>query len=52
MTPKRANIPVRKLPIHDKVFIVDGKYGDAYEHLVYTGSHNLSGSAKMRDLAR
>src|SRR5690606_11824073 len=27
---KKAKIPVRKMPIHDKSFIVYGKYGNAY----------------------
>jgi phosphatidylserine/phosphatidylglycerophosphate/cardiolipin synthase-like enzyme len=40
-----ANIPVRRMPIHDKVFLVYGKFGSAYQYRVYTGSHNLSGSA-------
>lgn len=42
---KGANIPVREMPIHDKVFLVYGKFGSGYQHRVYTGSHNLSGSA-------
>jgi hypothetical protein len=33
------------MPIHDKVFIVYGKYGVGYQYRVYTGSHNLSGSS-------
>ncbi|MBX3233848.1 MAG: hypothetical protein KIT84_31355 [Labilithrix sp.] len=32
-------------PIHDKVFLVYAKYGAKYAYRVYTGSHNLSGSA-------
>lgn len=42
---KGANIPVRETLIHDKVFVVYGKFGSAYQYRVYTGSHNLSGSA-------
>lgn len=45
---KAAGIPVRQMPIHDKVFVVYGKYGSAYQYRVYTGSHNLSGSALRR----
>ncbi len=40
-----ASIPVRTNEIHDKTFIVHAKYGASYERRVYTGSHNLSGSA-------
>lgn len=40
-----AGIPVREMLIHDKVFVVYGKYGSAYQYRVYSGSHNLSGSA-------
>lgn len=45
---KAAKIPVRKMPIHDKVFIVYGKYGTGYAYRVYTGSHNLSGGSAHR----
>jgi hypothetical protein len=45
---KGAGIAVRHKPIHDKSFIVYGKYGAAYEHRVYTGSHNLSGGSAHR----
>ena len=40
-----AGISVRHMPIHDKSFIVYGKFGAAYQYRVYSGSHNLSGSA-------
>ncbi len=40
-----ANIPVREMPIHDKVFLIRGTYGSTSAFRVYTGSHNLSGSA-------
>ena len=42
---KAAGISVREMLIHDKVFLVYGKYGTAYQYRVYSGSHNLSGSA-------
>ncbi|GAB3757535.1 phospholipase D-like domain-containing protein [Microlunatus parietis] len=44
---KGAGIPVRKSPIHDKMFLIYGKYGDttADRTVVLTGSHNLSLSA-------
>ena len=32
-------------PIHDKSFIIYGKFGAAYQFRVFTGSHNLSGGA-------
>ena len=40
-----AGISVRHMPIHDKSFIVYGKFGAAYQYRVYSGSHNLSGSS-------
>jgi hypothetical protein len=42
---KAAGIPVRRMPIHDKSFIVYAKYGAAYQYRIYSGSQNLSGSA-------
>jgi len=42
---KSAGIPVRHMPIHDKSFIVYGKFGTAYQYRVYSGSQNLSGSS-------
>lgn len=45
---KAAKIAVREAPIHDKVFLVYGKYGSGYQYRVYTGSHNLSGSANRK----
>lgn len=41
-------IPVKKKPIHDKTFIVYGKYDGAYAYRVYSGSHNLSGGSAHR----
>jgi phosphatidylserine/phosphatidylglycerophosphate/cardiolipin synthase-like enzyme len=43
-----ANILLRQGQIHDKVIVVFGKYGANYEHRVYTGSQNLSGSANTK----
>jgi hypothetical protein len=43
-----AGIPVRLHKVHDKVFLVYGKYGASYRYRVYTGSHNLSGSANRK----
>ncbi len=40
-----ASIPVHHMPIHDKSFIVYGKFGSTYQYRIYTGSQNLSGSA-------
>ena len=45
---KAAKIVPRHGPIHDKVFLVYGKYGAGYQYRVYTGSHNLSGSANRK----
>jgi hypothetical protein len=45
---KAAKIPVREALIHDKVFLVYGKYGSGYQYRVYTGSHNLSGGSAHR----
>jgi hypothetical protein len=45
---KGAGIPVRQFKIHDKVIVVHGKYGTAYQYRVYTGSHNLSISANQK----
>lgn len=45
---KAAKIPVREMLIHDKVFVVYGKYGGGYQYRVYSGSHNLSGGAAHR----
>jgi hypothetical protein len=43
-----AGIPVRRHRVHDKAFVVYGRYGDDYRYRVYTGSHNLSGSANRK----
>jgi hypothetical protein len=40
-----ARIPVHRMPIHDKSFIVYAKFGSAYQYRVYSGSQNLSGGA-------
>lgn len=45
---RAAGIPMRTAQIHDKSFIVYGKYGASYAYRVYGGSHNLSGSANRR----
>ena len=45
---KAAGLQPRKRRVHDKVFVVHGKYGSAYRYRVYTGSHNLSGSANRK----
>jgi hypothetical protein len=45
---KAGGIPVREMPIHDKVFLVSGTFGTAHAHRVYTGSHNLSGGSAHR----
>lgn len=47
---KAGGIPVRKQDVHDKAFIVTGKYGTATtaSFRVYTGSHNLSISANTK----
>jgi len=44
-----AKIPVHKMPIHDKSFLVFGKVGATSEYRVYTGSHNLTGDAAHRN---
>lgn len=43
-----ASIPVHKMPIHDKSFLVTGKFGTTSEFRIYTGSHNLSGGSAHR----
>jgi hypothetical protein len=45
---RSAGIPVRRAPIHDKVFIVFGRFPAGDRFRVYTGSHNLSGGAAHR----
>jgi hypothetical protein len=47
-TLRAAGIPMREALIHDKTFIVYGKFGASYAYRVYSGSHNLSGSANRR----
>ncbi|HEY0195466.1 MAG TPA: hypothetical protein VGC42_30335 [Kofleriaceae bacterium] len=42
---KAAGIPVRSQKIHDKVFLIYGKYAGIYKYRVYTGSHNLGSTA-------
>ncbi len=42
----KAGVSIRRAPaVHDKYFIVYGKFGSRYEYRVYTGSQNWSGSA-------
>ncbi len=45
---RAAGISMRTAKIHDKSFIIYGKYGASYAYRVYSGSHNLSGSANRR----
>jgi hypothetical protein len=45
---KAAGIPVHHMPIHDKSFIVFGKFGATSEYRIYSGSQNLSGSSAHR----
>jgi hypothetical protein len=42
---RAAGIPMRKHHIHDKAFVIRGRYGTSERFRVYTGSHNLSISA-------
>lgn len=44
-----AQIPVHRMPIHDKSFVVFGKIGAASAYRVYTGSHNLTSDAAHRN---
>jgi len=37
-----AGIPIRRALVHDKVFIIYGKYGSSWKYRVFTGSHNMS----------
>ena len=42
----KAGVSIRRVPdLHDKYFLVYGKFGKRYEYRVYTGSQNWSGSA-------
>ncbi len=45
---RAAKIPMRHHMIHDKAFIVYGKFGASYAYRVYSGSHNLSISANKK----
>ena len=45
---KGAGIPVHHMPIHDKSFIVFGKFGATSEYRIFTGSHNLSSGSAHR----
>jgi phosphatidylserine/phosphatidylglycerophosphate/cardiolipin synthase-like enzyme len=40
-----AKIPVKRNRTHDKIFLVDAKFGDKRQKLVFTGSHNWTQSA-------
>lgn len=42
---KAAKIPFRTNRTHDKVFLVNAKFGDKRQKLVFTGSHNWTQSA-------
>ena len=42
----KAGVSIRRTPVlHDKYFMVYGKFGSSYQYRVYTGSQNWSGSA-------
>lgn len=42
----KAGVSLRRVNgVHDKYFAVSGKFGRSYQHRVYTGSQNWSGSA-------
>ena len=42
----KAGVSIRRTPaVHDKYFLVYGKFGKRYEYRVYTGSQNWSASA-------
>lgn len=42
----KAGVSIRRVPdLHDKYFLVYGRFGKRYEYRVYTGSQNWSGSA-------
>lgn len=43
-----AGIKVRKHRVHDKVFLIRGRYGGKLRYRAYTGSHNLSISANRK----
>lgn len=43
-----AGISVQRALIHDKAFIIYGKYGASWKYRVYTGSHNMSYGADHR----
>lgn len=45
---RAAGIPMRTAKIHDKSFLIYGKFGSSYAYRVYSGSHNLSGSANRK----
>jgi phosphatidylserine/phosphatidylglycerophosphate/cardiolipin synthase-like enzyme len=45
---RAAGIPVRKHHVHDKVFVVRGRFDGSEQLRVYTGSHNLSISANRK----
>ncbi|WP_394829670.1 phospholipase D-like domain-containing protein [Pendulispora albinea] len=48
---KGANIPVRRHVVHDKMVLVNSKFGDstANRFLIFTGSHNWTYSANYRN---
>ena len=45
---KGAGITPRHMPIHDKTFIITGRFGSATAFRVFSGSHNLSGGSAHR----
>ncbi|HEU5056053.1 MAG TPA: hypothetical protein VFU21_05995 [Kofleriaceae bacterium] len=46
---KAAGIPVRHNNVHNKVFIIRGKYNGTTKYRVYTGSHNVAFGARLFD---
>jgi hypothetical protein len=45
---RAGGIEMRTAEIHDKTFLIYGKFGASYAYRAYSGSHNLSGSANRR----
>jgi hypothetical protein len=39
---KAAGIPVHGAPVHDKSFLIHGRFGSSWKYRVFTGSHNMS----------
>lgn len=47
-TLRGAGIPIHRHHVHDKVFVVRGRFSGTEQLRVYTGSHNLSISANQK----